>query len=94
HTYTSLPVLANKKWWDGLTPVQREVIAESVKQSVVEQRKTVAAQVDEGMAFLKGQGVSITEVEKAKFMEATKEVPNLIADQVPPDLVKRIRETK
>jgi len=94
HTYTALPVLANKKWWDGLTPVQREVIAESVKQSVVEQRKTVAAQVDEGMAFLKGQGVSITEVDKARFMEATKEVPNLIADQVPPELVRRIRDTK
>lgn len=94
HTYTALPVLANKKWWDGLTPAQREVIAESVKQSVAEQRKTVSAQVDEGMAFLKGQGVSITEVDKAKFMEATKEVPNLIADQVPPDLVRRIRDTK
>jgi len=94
HTYTALPVLANKGWWDGLTPGQREVIAESVKQSVAEQRKTVAAQVDEGMAFLKGQGVSITEVDKAKFMEATKDVPNLIADQVPPELVRRIRDTK
>ena len=94
HTYTALPVLANKQWWDGLTPAQREVIAESVKQSVVEQRQTVAAQVDEGMKFLKSQGVNISEVDKAKFLEATKDVPNLIADQVPPDLVRRIRETK
>ncbi len=94
HTYTALPVLAGKKWWDGLKPDQRQIIAESVKESVVEQRKTVAAQVDEGMAFLKGQGVNITQVDKAKFMEATKDVPNLIADQVPPDLVRRIRETR
>ncbi len=94
HTYTALPVLAGKKWWDGLKPEQRQIIAESVKESVVEQRKTVAAQVDEGMAFLKGQGVNITQVDKAKFMEATKDVPNLIADQVPPDLVRRIRETR
>ncbi len=94
HTYTALPVLAGKKWWDGLKPDQRQIIAESVKESVVEQRKTVAAQVDEGMAFLKGQGVNITQVNKAKFMEATKDVPNLIADQVPPDLVRRIRETR
>ncbi len=94
HTYTSLPVLANKKWWDGLTPEQRQVIAESVKTSVTEQRQTVASQVDEGMKFLKSQGVNITEVDKGKFMEATKDVPNLIADQVPPDLVRRIRETK
>jgi tripartite ATP-independent transporter DctP family solute receptor len=94
HTYTALPILANKKWWDGLTPAQREVIAESVKESVVEQRQTVAAQVDDGVKFLKTQGVNISEVDKAKFMEATKDVPNLIADQVPSDLVRRIRETK
>jgi TRAP-type transport system periplasmic protein len=94
HTYTALPVLANKQWWDGLTSAQRGVIAESVKQSVVEQRQTVSTQVEEGMKFLKSQGVNITDVDKAKFMEATKDVPNLIADQVPPDLVRRIRETK
>ncbi len=94
HTYTALPILANKKWWDGLTPAQRQVIADSVKAAVVEQRQTVAAQVDEGVKFLKGQGVTITEVDKTKFMEATKDVPNLIADQVPPELVRRIRETK
>ncbi len=94
HTYTALPVMASKKWWDTLKPEQQKIIAESVKASVPEQRKTVAAQVDEGVAFLKGQGVNITQVDKAKFMEATKDVPNLIADQVPPDLVKRIRDMK
>src|SRR5574337_23336 len=94
HTYTALPILANKQWWDDLTPAQRQVIAESVKQSVTEQRRTVAAQVDDGMKFLKGQGVNITEADKAKFMEATKDVPTLIADQVPLDLVRRIRETQ
>jgi tripartite ATP-independent transporter DctP family solute receptor len=94
HTYTALPVMASKKWWDGLKPDQRQVIAESVKASVAEQRKTVAGQVDDGVKFLKTQGVTITEVEKGKFMEATKEVPNLIADQVPPELVRRIRETR
>ena len=94
HTYTALPVMASKKWWDTLKPEQQKIIADSVKASVPEQRKTVAAQVDEGVAFLKSQGVNITQVDKAKFMEATKDVPNLVADQVPPDLVKRIRDTK
>jgi tripartite ATP-independent transporter DctP family solute receptor len=94
HTYTALPVLASKKWWDGLTSTQRQVIADSVKASVPLQRATVAAQVDEGVRFLKSQGVNIQEVDKARFMEATKEVPNLIADQVSPDFVRRIRETR
>ncbi len=94
HTYTALPVMASKKWWDGLKPEQQKIIAESVKASVPEQRKTVGSQVDEGAKFLKGQGVNITTVDKAKFMEATKDVPSLIADQVPPDLVQRIRDTK
>jgi len=94
HTYTSLPVMASKKWWDTLTAAQRQIIADSVRASVAEQRKTVSAQVDEGVAFLKGQGVTISEVDKAKFVEATKDVPKLVADQVPPDLVQRIRDTK
>jgi TRAP-type transport system periplasmic protein len=94
HTYTALPVLASKKWWDTLTPGQREVIAASVKQSVPLQRKAVSGQVDEGIAFLKTQGVTINAVDKAKFMEATKDVPKLTADQVPLEFVQRIRDTK
>lgn len=94
HTYTALPLLANKKWWDGLRPEQRKVIADSMKASVDEQRKAVTAQVDEGVKLLKSQGVTITEVDKAKFMAATKDVPQLVADQVPAALVQRIRDTK
>jgi tripartite ATP-independent transporter DctP family solute receptor len=94
HTYTALPVLASKKWWDTLKPGQRDVIAASVKESVPLQRKTVGGQVDEGMSFLKTQGVTINAVDKAKFMEATKDVPKLTADQVPLEFVQRIRDTK
>jgi tripartite ATP-independent transporter DctP family solute receptor len=94
HTYTALPVLASKKWWDTLKADQRQIIADSVRASVSEQRKTVAAQVDDGVKFLRGQGVTISEVDKAKFVEATKDVPKLVADQVPPELVQRIRDMK
>jgi len=94
HTYTALPVMASKKWWDGLKADQQKIIAGSVKASVAEQRKTVAAQVDDGVKLLKGQGVTLTEVDKAKFREATKDVPALVADQVPPALVQRIRDVK
>ncbi|MBM4389335.1 MAG: TRAP transporter substrate-binding protein DctP, partial [Deltaproteobacteria bacterium] len=94
HTYTALPLMANKKWWDSLKPDQQEVIATSIKTSVPLQRKAVAGQVDEGVKLLKTQGVTITEVDKTKFVEATKDVPNLISDQVPLEFVRRIRETK
>ena len=94
HTYTALPVMASKKWWETVKPQQREIITASVKASVPEQRKAVAGQVDEGVKFLKTQGVTVQEVDKAKFMEVTKDVPNLVADQVPPEFVRRIRETK
>jgi tripartite ATP-independent transporter DctP family solute receptor len=94
HTYTALPVLASKKWWDTLKPAQRDIITASVKESVPLQRKTVGGQVDEGIAFLKTQGVTINTVDKAKFMEATKDVPKLTADQVPLEFVQRIRDVK
>jgi TRAP-type transport system periplasmic protein len=94
HTYTALPVLASKRWWDGLKADQQKVIADSVKTSVAEQRKTVAAQVDDGIKLLKAQGVTVTEVDKAKFVAATRDVPALVADQVPAALVQRIRDVK
>ena len=94
HTYTALPVMAGKKWWDGLKPEQRKVIEDSVRASVPEQRRTVAAQVDEGVKLLKAQGVTVNEVDKAKFVAATRDVPTLVADQVPPALVQQIRDTK
>jgi TRAP-type C4-dicarboxylate transport system substrate-binding protein len=86
--------MASKKWWETVKPQQREIITASVKASVPEQRKAVAGQVDEGVKFLKTQGVTVQEVDKAKFMEVTRDVPNLVADQVPPEFVRRIRETK
>jgi tripartite ATP-independent transporter DctP family solute receptor len=94
HTYTALPVMASKKWWDTLKPEQQKVIAASIKASVAEQRAAVTAQVDEGVKLLKSQGVTITEVDKAKFVAATKDVPALVADQVPAALVQRIRDVR
>ena len=38
--------------------------------------------------------VTINPVDKAKFMEATKDVPKLTADQVPLEFVQRIRDIK
>lgn len=94
HVYTSLPVMASKRWWDGLKPEQRKVIADSLKESQALQRKAVAAQENEGIDFLKTQGVNITTPDKARFVELTKDVPKAVADQVPPDLVQRVRDTK
>src|ERR1019366_8675580 len=92
--YSALQLRASKKWGHTLKPAQRDVIAASVKESVPLQRKAVGGQVDEGIAFLKTQGVTINTVDKAKFMEATKDVPKLTADQVPLEFVQRIRDTK
>lgn len=94
HVYTALPVLASKKWWDGLKPEQRKVILETAKQSQDLQRKSTIKAGDEGFDFIKSQGVNITTVDKTKFAELTKDVPNAVADMVPAALVQQIRDIK
>lgn len=94
HVYTALPVLASKKWWDGLTPEQRQIIAETAKQSEPLQREATIKAGNEGFDFIKSQGVNITTPDKSKFAELTKNVPDAIADMVPPALVQKIRDTK
>ncbi|MHB0870478.1 MAG: DctP family TRAP transporter solute-binding subunit [Chloroflexota bacterium] len=94
HVYTALPVLANKQWWNGLKPEQRQVILDTAKQSQDLQRKATIKAGNEGFDFIKSQGVNITTSDKTKFAELTKDVPKAIADQVPADLVQRVRDTK
>lgn len=94
HTYTSLPVMASLTWWNGLKPEQQKIIAEAALESQEYQRKTIAGQEADGIKFLKEKGVTVSEVDKAAFAEATKEVSKAIADKVPAELVQKIRDTK
>ena len=94
HVYTALPVMANKKWWDGLTADQRKVLTDTAKESQKLQREAVTKVNNEGLEYLKSQGVNITSPSKQPFMELTKNVPNAVADQVPPALVQQMRDAK
>lgn len=94
HVYTALPVMANKKWWDGLTPAQQKVLMDTAKESQKLQRDAVTKVNNEGLEYLKTQGVNITSPSKQPFMELTKGVPNAVADQVPPALVQQMRDAK
>lgn len=94
HVYTALPVMANKKWWDGLTADQRKVLTDTAKESQKLQRDAVTKVNSEGLEYLKTQGVNITSPSKQPFMELTKGVPNAVADQVPPALVQQMRDAK
>lgn len=94
HVYTALPVMAGKKWWEGLTDAQRKAISESLAESQERQRQAVEKINTEGVETLKGQGVNITTPDKAEFVELTKDVPKAVEDKVPADLVQRMRDTK
>jgi tripartite ATP-independent transporter DctP family solute receptor len=94
HVYTALPVMANKKWWDGLTADQRKMLTDTAKESQKLQRDAVTKVNNDGLEYLKTQGVNITSPSKQPFMELTKNVPNAVADQVPPALVQQMRDAK
>jgi TRAP-type transport system periplasmic protein len=93
HVYTANAIMANKGWWEGLTQAQRDAITDSIRESMPVQRNTIRDSENEGIEFLKTQGVSITTPDKAPFAEATKNVPNVVSHMVPPDLVQKVRDT-
>jgi len=94
HVYTSLPLLAGTTWWNGLKPDQQKILTEAAAEAQEFQRKTIAAQESDGIKLLKEKGVTVTEVDKTAFAEATKDVAKAVADKVPAELVQKIRDTK
>ncbi|MCL5045454.1 MAG: DctP family TRAP transporter solute-binding subunit [Actinobacteria bacterium] len=94
HTYSPAVVIVNPQFYAKLTPDQQKIIQDAVKETASYQRQYVQTKEKEGIDFLKGKGIVITEPDRAAFAEATKNVVNEIKDQVPPELVDRIRNTK
>jgi TRAP-type transport system periplasmic protein len=94
HVYTSLPVMASKQWWDGLTEAQQTAIRTSLEESQSRQRQAVERINEEGVETLRAEGVNITTPDKSAFEELTKDVPKAVEDRVPADLVQRMRDTR
>jgi tripartite ATP-independent transporter DctP family solute receptor len=67
-------LVISAKVWEGLTPEFRNVLAEAVAESVIEQRKLWAAAVTEALEAVEAAGVTIVRPDARPFREACRTV--------------------
>ncbi|HHY48006.1 MAG TPA: TRAP transporter substrate-binding protein [Firmicutes bacterium] len=95
HVYSNNVIFASKKWWDTLTPEQQNAIRKAVRAAEEYERKLSIEMDKELVRKLKEKGMIINEIkDKEPFIEATKSVYDQFSNVFPPELIKRIRETK
>ncbi|NLG86826.1 MAG: DctP family TRAP transporter solute-binding subunit [Firmicutes bacterium] len=94
HTYAPGSVLINPKFFDSLSPELQQVVEEAAKEAIAAQREIIAKQEEEDLQYLKDNGMEVIEADREAFAEATKDVPETVSDQVPLELVERVRNFK
>ena len=95
HVYSNSVVLCSRIFWDKLTADQQAAIRKAVKIAAEYSRELSVKKDNELANKLKEGGMMVNEIEnKGPFIKATQVVYDDLSDRFPPELVKRIRETK
>lgn len=96
HTYAPGSVLMNLKFYESLSDENKKLIQDAVNEMVTYQRKYVQDKEEEYKKLLRDQGMIITEPDRQKFMDATKDIPNMeeVKKFVPAELVELARSIK
>ena len=104
HVYSPWIVLASKKWWDGLSAAEKNVLTEAARKSRAFERQDTRAEAAKALGDLKGKGMQVNELppaETARMREKLAKVNAEIAANVGTDLwnqtqaeLKRLRGGK
>jgi len=90
HTYSPAAVAMSNKAWKSLSAEQQKVVEDAFKEAQLFQREKLA-EIDKNIIEeIKAEGVIVTEPNIDAFRELTKEVKDVLSDQVPAELVERI----
>ena len=89
HVYSPWIVTASKKWWDGLSADERDVLLKAAAVSRDFERKDTRAEADKALAQLKANGMQVNTVSPEavqKMRETIAPVNAQIEKSVGPDL--------
>lgn len=93
HTYEAAVVLANPKWFDGLTPEQQKIVLEAAKEATDYQRKTLEEQEEAQIKVIRDANVEILEdPEIEAFAAATEDLHKVLDGAVPDELVQKVKD--
>lgn len=92
HTYSPAAVAMSNKAWKNLSADQQKIVEDAFKEAQLFQREELA-KIDENIIEdIKKQGVTVSVPNIEAFRELTKDVRNVLKDQVPTELVERIEK--
>lgn len=90
HTYSPAAVAMSNKSWESLSDEQQGIVDEAFKEAQQYQREQLAEIDAQIINDIKAEGVIVTEPDIAAFRELTKDVREVLAQEVPAELVERI----
>lgn len=92
HTYSPAIVVMSSGAEGKLSEEQLTSVEEAVEETTTYHRETLAEKEAEILDMLESEGVTVTEdPDREAFREATEGVADVVSDQVPSDLVERVR---
>jgi len=94
HIYSGASGLVSTKWLAQQPPDIRAAIEKAGQLATEYTRPWVREDNQKSLDFLKSKGVLVNTVDQELFRKATEVVYKEMADVFPPDLVRRIRETR
>jgi TRAP-type C4-dicarboxylate transport system substrate-binding protein len=94
HIYSGASGLVSTKWLAGQPAELRAAVEKAGQLATEYTRPWVREDNQKSMEFLKAKGILVNTVDKDAFQKATEVVYKEMADVYPPDLVRRIRETR
>jgi tripartite ATP-independent transporter DctP family solute receptor len=94
HQYNPQSVLISKKFWDGLTPEQKKIVADAAKESAKFQRQQARGAVASAMDAIKKGGTQVTQLAPAemdKMRDTMRPVTAKYAVQVGQETVQELQ---
>ncbi|AHL75826.1 ABC transporter substrate-binding protein [Stutzerimonas stutzeri] len=94
HVYSPWIVTASKRWWDGLSETEQNIIMEAAKKSRDSERADTRAEAQEALAKIKEQGMEINKVspeEIQRMREKAKPAIQTVVDTVGEPLFKEVQ---
>lgn len=90
HTYSPGAVAMSTKAWESLSAEQRQIVTDAFKEAQLYQREELAKINATILDEIRAKGVIVTEPNIEAFRELTKDVRNVLTEEVPAELVAQI----
>lgn len=94
HVYSPLIFAVSKKFWDGLTPEEQELMTAAAKRATAYQRELTASEVDVALQNMKDHGMQVTRFSEADLQKIRELVPPAIEphlEKIGPEFMTLLR---